>query len=789
MPPDNKNENSIVQGKMESFYDRPVPTVNWDGWSRIVDAAQDPQRRAAVQEFLAGADLSADIPATLDAKVLAPRRAAGASGEQCAFILCNLGFAALAAAGSKESAEFALACSQLGGQLAPDSPDLALRRHFLSAKSILVVAALTNQPHLLWHDAAAGCAAYLRTLDDQLEALPDEAIAPQAAAAFSFSAQCLSRLQKLYAIEYYAAEVSQLIDMALNLASRLPAALASRMWSTLLPGTDASVFFRHMGAVAERSLQKDVHATDHAVKGLAYIDEILAESADRPPPELLHLQLIRAELLLLSGRHAEASRQAEALENSADRYYREQSIALKARCHLQAGQPQLAAEILAQIAPTTEKVIERWRATWMGDTSDGPWATQVVAYSPLEDRQAIWRLQAVAAADADDMPAFIEAANRSTGFLADSLLQDRQLWVEQTLPAAAGVAPMEALNEIFPQLDDATALLQIVNTPEGILTWVAQKRDGGVSLTFAPDRPNVKRLGQVHKAWSRACFDSVRHGAGPEEAELAVLFSGLMDEVRRNWGDLLHGLVDDGITQLILIGNDLVDIPLHAIPTGPGDERLIDRVLVTYVPSLGALRSGIGRTPLTEAQRKGLALCSLAFPDLDAAATGAGNIAATLETTPCELASATASFWTELATAQALHIAVDITHNARMPFDSLLGPGWLDLNVAELVAGLDLPQCEIVSNLDCETALPSMLRAPGFDLAAVFLAAGARNVLASTWVVSDDVATELAQSFFQHWVSGDTPAKAFQDALRQLRTQRPALPDFCWAGMRLVGAP
>jgi CHAT domain-containing protein len=208
---------------------------------------------------------------------------------------------------------------------------------------------------------------------------------------------------------------------------------------------------------------------------------------------------------------------------------------------------------------------------------------------------------------------------------------------------------------------------------------------------------------------------------------------------------------------------------------------------VTYVPSLGALRACIGRTPLNESQRGGVALRSLIDSGADSA--DADAVATTLGTQLHKLAPIDASFWSDAAAAQVLHIVAHATHNARAPFDSLLGAGWLDLDVAELIAGLDLPQCEIVSNVVCESAFPSTLRAPGLDLAAVFLAAGARSVLASTWVVRDDLASELTQLFFQHWVSGHAPAEAFQQALKQLRTQEPTLPDVYWAGMRLVGAP
>jgi CHAT domain-containing protein len=124
-----------------------------------------------------------------------------------------------------------------------------------------------------------------------------------------------------------------------------------------------------------------------------------------------------------------------------------------------------------------------------------------------------------------------------------------------------------------------------------------------------------------------------------------------------------------------------------------------------------------------------------------------------------------------------------------MPLASSLGVGEQEISVAQLIEGLDLPQCEIVSNLICESTLPSTLRAPGLDLSTIFLAAGARSVLASTWVVNDEIASEVAQLFFQHWVSGDVPAVAFQRALRELRDRHATLPDFYWAGMRLVGAP
>ena len=413
---------------VESVYNQPARAINWDGWSLIIDAAGDPKQRHVVEEFLAGADLSGEIPAALMEKVLAPRRAAGATDEQCAYVLCNLGFAALAAGGSKGSAEFAMACSVLTGQLAPNTPDLALRRHFLSAKAVLVVAALTNQPHLLWHNAAVRCIAYLRALDEQLKTLPDEAIEPNATAAYSMAGQFLSRLLKVRAVTHYAYEVSQLIEVAMGLASRLPSTFVSRMWNTLMPGIDAGVLFRHMGATAECYLQIDKQSLVHAERGMTYIDEILSQSADLSTPDSEHILQIRAELLLLSGRYAEASEQAAALEGSSDPLCREHALAIKARCQLNTGHPELAAETLAPVTPTTDQALDRWRATWMGDTADAYWTTQASVYSPPEDSQVICRLLSLAADDAADMPAFLGAASRSTGFLVDSLVLDPWRW-------------------------------------------------------------------------------------------------------------------------------------------------------------------------------------------------------------------------------------------------------------------------------------------------------------------------------------------------------------------------
>lgn len=764
---------------MGSALSQLTPEINWDEWSRVVEAAQDPRHRDSVQKFLAQAELSAEVPAALDEKLLAPRRSEGATGEQCAYVLSNLGFASLAAA-TREAAEFAMACGRLAEQLAPDAPDLVLRRHFLFSKGQLAIAALTNQPHLLWDKAAGRCTAFLRALDEHLEALPADAVEANAMAAYSFAAQCLARIQRNRAVEHYADEISQLVEEALGLAQRLPATFVTRMWSTLLPGKDAGVVFREIGAMAERSLQIDEDSANHAATGLTYVDEILSQQADQSAPGLEGFLQIKADLLLLSGRPTEACEQAEALHSSAEPSVRTNAVVTKARCKLVAGDPQAAAESLLRVAPTPDQALENWRAVWMQDSGDAYWTDQADAFSSARVEQDTWRLQAACAADRQDMQGFMEAADRCTGFFSDSIAREKRERHD----------PMVALNDVFERLRHGTALLQVVNSPEGILTAIVRKRDRDLSVEVAPERPNVRWLNEAHKSWSRSYFDALRYGTGSAEyeAEGAAMFAELTDEMSRNWGDLLQGLVEDNITQLILVGDDLVDIPLHATRIGGGDERLIDRVPVSYVPSLSALQACVGRTPTDESQRRGFALRSLIDSNLDAADTEV--LAELLETRTCKLVSANAdTFWTELAAARVLHIVARVDHDARMPFASLLGAGSLDLAIGELVSELDLTQCEVVSNLHGESALPSMLRAPGLDLAAVFLAAGAGSVLASTWVTNDELASDMTRAFFRHWLDGKAPSAAFRDALLQLRSRHPGLAEFHWAGMRLAGAP
>lgn len=773
--------------------------TDWNAWSRIIDAAQDPQHRDAVQAFLAQTELSADIPGGIEERFLAPRRAGDATDEPGAYLMCNLGFAALVA-GSKASAEFAMACGQVADRLAPGNPDLSLRRLFLSSKGALVIAVLADQPHIGWLDAAGRCTEYFSAIDQYCNELPAESVEGNAMAAYSFAGQFLSCIRDLRSVEHYAGDVARLVSAALRLAKRLPETLVDRIWSSVTPGTDAGIFFREMGAAAERTLQLGDDAPDHARQGLGYLDEILSRSGEQPAKEAGRRMATRAEILLMTGQPAEAMQVIDELERLPDDACRSRAAVLRAKhCH-QEGNPQSAIELLAELSASSDPAEDDWCAAWMRDAGDGHWSHQPQAdCDPADDRE-LWGLRAVIGADMNDGPAVLAAADRFGGFLADSILRDRQAWAARLHPPLAGrkTSPEQSavvieptglaasLDEVFESLAEGTALVHVVNGEACTVTSVTRQIAGQVAHHVASDKRGAVRLREAHKTWCQALGKAT--GPDADDAAMEAALSGLMDEARRLWGDLLQDLLDDAVTQLVFIGDDLVDIPLHAMRTGNGSNRLIDHLPVTFVPSISVLRACAHKTPVDMQDRKGIQL--IGFVDKAQDAGDVDALAAMLATAVSDLAvPAAAGRWDDQASQRVLHVSARLNHNARFPFESILAAGEREHSVAELVAQLDLRNCALVSGLTFSSVIPSPLRAPGFDLAALFLAAGARNVLASTWETKHEIASTVLHAFFAGWVTGKEPAVAFRQAIQQLRSGQPSLPDHAWAGMRLVGAP
>jgi hypothetical protein len=763
--------------------------TDWETWSRILDVAQDPRHRDAVQQFLAQADLSAEIPTLLDEKFLAPSRADGASGEECAYLLCNLGFAALVAA-TGASAEFAIACAQVAEPLAPGNTDLELRRHFLLAKGTSTLAIQTGQPHLYWAGALERCAAYLRAIDRHLQSLPDDAVEPNAMAAYSFSGQLLLQIRGVGNPDFFGRELSALVSVALALAGRLPEALVSRLWSTTVPGTDVAALLRQTGVAAEHAMQFGADSTEHASAGLLYVEELLSESARLSDSDRGQLLQSKAELMLLLGQGPDAAAIAERFESSPSEADQRRAAAIRARHQLMEGDAKAAAGLLAGIAPTSDTLVEDWCVSWLGE-DDSHWISNSEAMSRSVSRQIVG-LQAIAALEADDPPGFVAAADRLGGFLVDSFCTDSAAWAKKlNRPAQQSevelIEPMAALGEALGNLPGGTVLVQVALFENELLTAVARRSDGESIPQPAMRRVNARPMCEAHKAWSLARFDALENEAH-REAGVAAAFSCLVDEVSRALREPLQELLADGVEQIVFIGDDAMNLPLHAMRIGTEDERLIDRIPVSYAPSLNVLRASIRRIPTESTGRAGVRLGVLAdvdFPD------GNANVVASLlasEPHVCRAAD-DADFWGTVAASRVLHIDGRFQVNGRLPLESVLDVGDSDVAAADLVTRLRFAHCDVVSAMASESSLATMARPPGFDLAAIMLTAGARSVLASCWEAEEDLVSTMTRLFFEHWAQGTEPGRAFRDGLLALRSARPSLPDHRWAGIRLVGAP
>ena len=104
---------------------------------------------------------------------------------------------------------------------------------------------------------------------------------------------------------------------------------------------------------------------------------------------------------------------------------------------------------------------------------------------------------------------------------------------------------------------------------------------------------------------------------------------------------------------------------------------------------------------------------------------------------------------------------------------------------------LPLRECELAVLSAWRTNVgPRQPLEAGVTIAGAFLAAGARNVVASHWSVEDESTAELMTQFFEELVKSDksaTPAEALHRARLRLRESRNWSSPFHWAPFVLLG--
>ncbi len=808
-------------------------------WCEVLCAAPDKTFQAELRAFLLSVDLASKRPSEIDHVCLAPLRKAGhVNSEQCAGSWCNVGLVLTQLPNQTPAiARFAIGAATLTRHLAGSAIPLKLWGHFLSTKGFLTLATLEEST------SPAKCRRLLEEAKDYVDAFVEHLaeidpakLEEELGVTYSATVGALLHLVvDRRALGSLDDDIATLVDAQINLASRISAELMERVWHRTMTGFDAAGFVRLVGACSNGNLALARDDLDRARRALSHADAFLSRrelTADLKE----RIAVVRAMMLHKLGRVNEALTQLRELPKDPEEPDRRSNATLEAECLFELGDLSQARSLLLTAAMTPDDAIQDWRTQWLATTPAGNPMTDLRLSSPLEKSQPEWRLLAMIDAKLGDLNRAQEWVEYATGFLVDSLIRDRLEWIatmrarlsgpainlrawgvpsqwddeiERDLLAPAGLAPtvpqptavisnptkpsvssLEALREILESGKGRSALIETLSTEHGILTLCARLHEGEVRIEAAPTTPKSNEMFSHLRNWDQCYLKRLRHNQeiGDLDSEASTLFERVLEETEKIFGSVVMNLVADGITDLMFVADDLfVDLPIHAIRLEPSGQRLIDHVRVSYAPSVYALWVSLQRDCLATNKRRTLALRGLIDLSLAAADAEARDVAAILGSARFDLDPTATEFWAQMSAAEVLHIVAHGRHNVLTPLSSLVMAGWVDLGLTKLIAGLDLPRCDVVSNLICESAYPAVRRAPGLDISSVFLAAGARTVLASTWVVRDDIASSFCRLFFKHWVSGMRASQAFQESVVDIRMSEPGMPDWCWAGIRLVG--
>lgn len=584
------------------------------------------------------------------------------------------------------------------------------------------------------------------------------------------------------------------------------------------------LFASSVGAHAKAALE---HLEDASLRGQELTDDLKA-----------NLTLVRAELLLYARNSREALTVVRGLENAAslsDRMKR-RAWSIKGRALFLLGDLRGALECLRKDAHSSEELVNLCLLRWLGKIEDIPFVN-LADIDPLEEIQATWRLLALICAKLGELDETVEWTSNVNGFLVDALDQQRGDWVKHLRQRKAQIhgiqlgwqrsveatlrqlgsfraqqttahpdvaspsvpvppnkpappSPSVQLQQALACLGPNTAIVNPLVIEGRVFIFVARAGDSeslfqleGTEHEFLPLLQSLRRWDEVYQMHIRNLDDERWMTDGH------LVFNETMALVSEIMSKTLQGLVSDGFSKLVIIPDDLLgDVPFHAISLEPSGRLLIEESEVSYAPSLYVLWECCRRKSIGARLRHGLALKHILDPGLSSALDEAVEVATNFGGDLNVINPLGETFWSDLSDAEVLHVVAHGKHQPLLPINSIFLQGWVDLPLSTLIAGLDLPRCDLVSNLICESAMPAIRQTPAVDFSSVFLTAGARSVLASTWVVDDGLASEMARRFFKFWADGASPAVSFRRALSDLRSGRESLPAFEWAGMRLIGA-
>lgn len=337
------------------------------------------------------------------------------------------------------------------------------------------------------------------------------------------------------------------------------------------------------------------------------------------------------------------------------------------------------------------------------------------------------------------------------------------------------------------------ALLTYTVAQDTLFTFVL-RRDTILAFSTAQRRAD---LGSQVRVLRDLLQQPTTNGRGAAAAE--ALYDLLIEPAVRS------GLLD-GVSRLLIVPDGVLTyLPFAALQDHRDGRFLIERHLLTFLPSAAALpvmRSrdqSATRTPWPP--RSSVALAP--FPrDLPASAMEAERFRARLPSATALIDNrATEHALREsLAAGGVVHIASHAELNRMNPMFSeiRLAPGVPGANDDDgrlqlfEVFGLEI-RSPLVFLSGCETGVGAASSSDveqGEDyatLARAFLFAGARDVVATLWRIDDAGAAELADRFYAH-LPAASPTEALALAQREMLRQTRYAAAYYWAGYQVSGA-
>lgn len=342
-------------------------------------------------------------------------------------------------------------------------------------------------------------------------------------------------------------------------------------------------------------------------------------------------------------------------------------------------------------------------------------------------------------------------------------------------------ATQDAASALIRPVDGRTVAYHVLGAD--VLAFVAAPENTRVAR-LTDVLPRLEEcLRQLAAQWVRFRLNDgfpQRHAGRLEETAVTILGeldSLLLAPLRR--AGLLEG-GEEGSALLVVPDGPLHHVPFHALHDGTA--YLVERHAVTVVPTSSAVSEA--RPPRAQGPPLVLAVPDDHAPSVAAEAEAlrailpAARILVGEDATSDVLAAC-------LAPPDLLHIACHGLYRPTNPLFSAmrLADRWL---TAVDVLDLDLTG-SLVTLSSCESGMRGALTVDPVGLAWAFLAAGARGVVVSQWVVHDDVTADLMAALYRELVAGHDPAVALRTA--QLATAAHHPHPFFWAPFTFVASP